>query len=137
MMIEMAPTHASQLMRPRVSMLEKMKPIMAAITTKTAVQREWVDKALKAIEILRMADPATKIRTRCTGLELRADQTTTALLTKTEGRAKDLVPNATKQHSADVVNSVDMGVAQLEDADHPVRPGGDGRNEQQNDDARN
>lgn len=61
-MMDTIPTHASQVMRPRVRMLPNMNPMTAATATKTAVHVPWADTAFNAMEILSMADPATKIQ---------------------------------------------------------------------------
>lgn len=61
-MIDPAPTHASQLMRASVWILENMNAIMAATATKIAVHTEWSDSALNAIEMLSMAEPETNIQ---------------------------------------------------------------------------
>lgn len=61
-MMQMTPTHASQVIRPSVWMLQKMKPMTAATATKTAVQAPWSESALRAMEILSIPEPATKIQ---------------------------------------------------------------------------
>lgn len=55
------PIHASQVIRPRVRMLEKANPAMAEMATKTAVQVACVETALKPIERLRIAEPLLKM----------------------------------------------------------------------------
>jgi hypothetical protein len=63
-MMQAAPTQAIQLMRPRVWMLETQKVTTAAIATKIAVQAPCSDRALSATEILSMAEPETKVKSR-------------------------------------------------------------------------
>ena len=62
-MMQTTPTHASHDMFPKVCTLEKAKPAIAAIATKTAVQVACVDTALRAIDKLSIAEPETKIKT--------------------------------------------------------------------------
>lgn len=62
-MIPTTPTHASQEIRCRVWMLENRKSIIAATATNTAVHVPWRESAFNAIEMLTIADPATKIQT--------------------------------------------------------------------------
>jgi len=56
----MAPTPimASQVIRPRVRMLDSMNTMTNATATKTAVQVLWLESALRQIEMLNIADPA-------------------------------------------------------------------------------
>lgn len=42
-------------------MLENRKPTTAATATKTAVHIGWSESAFKAIEMLSIPDPATKV----------------------------------------------------------------------------
>lgn len=72
-MMDKAPIQANQLILPRVSILEKINPMIAAITTKMAVQRAWVESALKAIEMLSRAEPATKMTTTACQSPLRPE----------------------------------------------------------------
>lgn len=58
-----SPTHASQVIRPRVRMLPRAKPMMADTATKMAVQAPWVEMAFRLIEIPRIPDPLMKIQT--------------------------------------------------------------------------
>lgn len=61
-MMQMTPTQASQVIRPSVWILQKMKPMTAATATKTAVQAPWSESALRAMEMLSIPEPATKIQ---------------------------------------------------------------------------
>lgn len=54
------PTHASQLIRLSVWMLAKSNPEMAATATKSAVQVPCSDTAFRAMDMLSIAEPATK-----------------------------------------------------------------------------
>lgn len=58
------PPHAIQVIWPRVWILPNKNPITAAMATKMAVQMEWVDKALRLIEMLSIPEPATKTQSR-------------------------------------------------------------------------
>ena len=60
--IQVKPVQASQLMRPRVWMLLSVNPMMAAMTTNTAVQAPCVDTAFRAMEEPSMPDPATNVQ---------------------------------------------------------------------------
>lgn len=60
--IQTIPTQASQLILPSVRMLARQKMAMAATATKTAVQVPCSDKAFNAMDMLSIADPATKIQ---------------------------------------------------------------------------
>ena len=60
-MMEPQPIHVRMAIFARVLMLLNVKPKMAPIRTKMAVQTAWVDKAFNAIDMLRIPDPATKI----------------------------------------------------------------------------
>ena len=62
MTMHASPIQASQLMRPRVRMLPKMKPQQAATATKTAVHVACDDTALRPMEIPSIPDPAMKIQ---------------------------------------------------------------------------
>jgi hypothetical protein len=55
------PVQATHVNLPKVRMLEKINPISAPTTTKTAVQAPCLDTAFRPIERLRMADPVIKI----------------------------------------------------------------------------
>lgn len=57
------PTHATQLIFPRVRTLAKVNPITAATATKTAVQAACTETALRPMERPRMPDPAMNIQT--------------------------------------------------------------------------
>lgn len=48
-------------------MLLNAKPKMAAMATKMAVQAACVDKAFSAIDMLKIPDPATKMKTAGSG----------------------------------------------------------------------
>jgi hypothetical protein len=67
MMIELQPTHAIRDKLARVLMLLNAKPKMAAMATKMAVQAACVDKAFSAIDMLKIPDPATKMKTAGSG----------------------------------------------------------------------
>ena len=57
------PAHASQDIRPRVWILPRQKPTMAATATKMAVQAPWDESAFRAVEIPKIPEPATKMQT--------------------------------------------------------------------------
>lgn len=61
--MDSVPTHASKLMRPRVWMLDKPKPITAAMATNAAVHREWSERAFREVEIPTIPEPATNVYT--------------------------------------------------------------------------
>jgi hypothetical protein len=54
------PTHASQLRRPRVRTLAKMKPMMAATATKMAVQAPWLDNAFNPMDTPSMPESSAQ-----------------------------------------------------------------------------
>jgi hypothetical protein len=56
-----SPTHANQVILPRVRILLKAHPKIAAIATKAAVQVTWVETAFNPIERLRIAEPLLKM----------------------------------------------------------------------------
>lgn len=60
--IQDTPIHASQLIRPRVRILAKTNPTIAATATKSAVHAPWFERAFKAVEMLIIADPAPKMK---------------------------------------------------------------------------
>lgn len=104
----MTPTHASQVIRPRVWILQKMKPMIAATATKTAVQAPWTDSALRAIEMLSIPEPATKIQSwlhiSFAGCSVRLR----TLLTEDISHTHHLLADPAKQQLADIVNTVDF-----------------------------
>jgi hypothetical protein len=55
------PTHASHVIRPRVRILLKPNPTIAATAANTAVQVAWLDTAFMPMDRLRMADALLKI----------------------------------------------------------------------------
>lgn len=57
-MMQKTPNSARAVIRPSVRMLESTKTMTKATATKTAVHTAWVDSALKAMEMLSMAEPA-------------------------------------------------------------------------------
>lgn len=57
------PTHAIQVMRPSVWILDSRNPITAATARKIAVHAPWADTAFKEIDIPSIPDPETKIQT--------------------------------------------------------------------------
>lgn len=61
--IQLTPTHAKAPIFARVRILDNVKPMTAATTTKTAVQTACFEMALSAIEMLSKADPETKVKT--------------------------------------------------------------------------
>jgi hypothetical protein len=61
--MQINPTQAMKLMRPRVRMLDNKKPVMAATPTKTAVHVPCEDTAFRPIEMPSIPDPATNIQT--------------------------------------------------------------------------
>lgn len=58
------PIQARALMRARVRMLERMKHMMAATATKTAVQAPCSERALSATEMLIIAEPLTIVKSK-------------------------------------------------------------------------
>lgn len=93
------------------------------------------------MDTLSMPEPATKIqsggRTRVSTMvpvgPLRCARL--GLLTEDIGAGEEVSTDATKQQLADVLDAVDLPVSQLEHANHVVRPGGDGGDGAQADDA--
>lgn len=57
------PTHAIQVMRPSVWILDSKNPTTAATARKIAVHAPWADTAFKEIDIPSIPDPETKIQT--------------------------------------------------------------------------
>lgn len=62
--ILIVPAQANHEMRPRVWMLPRENPTMAATATKMAVQAPWLERAFRAVAIPRIPEPATKIQKR-------------------------------------------------------------------------
>jgi hypothetical protein len=56
------PIQASQDIRFRVRILASSRARIAATAVKTALHVPWVETALRAIEVLIIPDPATKIQ---------------------------------------------------------------------------
>jgi hypothetical protein len=98
------PTHASHEMRPRVWMLPRPKPTMAATATNTAVQVPCVERAFKPVEIPRIPEPATKIQSS-RGLVVEVERVA-GRLTKSKDDTEELVSNTSKQLPADIVDTV-------------------------------
>jgi hypothetical protein len=60
-MMQGSPTHASQVIRPSVLILENPNPTMAAIAEKTAVHVACDETAFNPIERLRIAEALLKM----------------------------------------------------------------------------
>lgn len=117
-------------------MLLSTKPMMAATATKMAVQAPWAETAFKPIDMPSMPAPATKIQTGGPGQYREDDRPLIARRTENKHHTEKLAPDASKEQLADVVDAVDGSMAQLEDTDHVVGPGGDDGDGDQDDDAR-
>lgn len=61
-MMEVAPIQAKKPIRSSVLMLPNIKPMTAAHATNPAVHIACVERAFNEIEMLNMADPATKVK---------------------------------------------------------------------------
>ncbi|KAI6765942.1 hypothetical protein HG530_007012 [Fusarium avenaceum] len=136
-MILITPTHASQLMRPKVLMLESTKPSTAATATNTAVQAPWFETALRPIE--RPSMPAPETNTQSIKVSIFCDKTIAAVseLTDPHSKPKELPSNSSKHHSAGVINGINMTMSQLEDAHNPIGPRCNDSDRQQTDNTRN
>lgn len=62
MIIESAPIQAKKPILSSVLILPNINPMTAAHATNPAVQMACVESAFKEMEILSMADPATKVK---------------------------------------------------------------------------
>lgn len=62
--MQIAPTHASHEIRPKVRILEKMTVMIAAMATKMAVQIACMERAFRAMDTLSIAEPEQNVKTR-------------------------------------------------------------------------
>lgn len=126
MTMQNSPIQASQLMRPRVRMLPKMKPMAAATATNTAVHVACEEIALRPMEIPSMPDPAMKIQSRKRksvniGLHdaLKGGQ---KLLTNNKDNAEDFITDTMKHQLGRIVEAIHLGVALFECSNDVSRP---------------
>lgn len=61
-MMQTRPAQASQLIRPNVRILAKIKPAIAATTMNIAVQVPWEETAFSPMDTLNIAEPQTKVQ---------------------------------------------------------------------------
>ena len=118
--IPISPTQAIALIFANVWMLPSEKPMIAATATKTAVQAPWLDMALKEIDMPSIPDPATKIQSsRLLVLNGKILQLSVGL---TENKCASKYDSAwTAKHQIScIVDTIDLGVSQLEYANNIV-----------------
>jgi hypothetical protein len=126
--IKAKPTQASQLIRPRVRILARRKPEMAATATNTAVQVPWTDIALSPIEIPSIPDPATKIQSRMSQNPMHTwESHLSEPLTKAECDGKKLASDSSKHQISSIINAIDVAVVKLKDTDDVASPNSDTR----------
>ncbi|GMF77364.1 unnamed protein product [Aspergillus oryzae] len=129
-----SPTHASQVIWPRVRMLENMNPRIAATATKTAVHTPCVETAFRPMERPSIPEPDTKIQSNTLSAS-GFHYTWAASYTQAEGGPQKFTANTTKDERTNVVDAIDGTMTKFENTDHVIRPGRDHGNSNEADDA--
>jgi hypothetical protein len=123
-MMQTTPTHASQVILPKVCMLQKTKPMTAATATKTAVQAPWSESAFRAMEMLSIPEPATKIQSCLYISSAGWSVWERIVLTENISYTHYFLADATKQHLTNIVNAVYFWMPQFEGTNHVIWPSG-------------
>lgn len=134
MRMQTIPIQASQEIRLSVRTLARVIPMAAATATKTAVHVPWFETALNPIDRPSMPEPATVIQT---GARQWMELIGEGRLTQSESVTKNFFASTPEDLVADIIETVDVAVVELEHANHIVRPCGDGANQEQRNYARN
>lgn len=124
MRIHANPTHAIQVIRPRVLILENRNPTIPATARKTAVHAPCAETALSPIDRLSIPDPATKIQyTRSQNDMHKAfKEGREGRHTETKDSPKNLTTNRTKHQRTSIIDPVDFSMAEFENTHDVVRP---------------
>lgn len=116
-----APAAASQLSFDRVGIEVRHQATIAATATNTAVHVPWLEIALRPIDTLRMAEPATNIQSEKLIISTMNLRIRYWNLTEEEDNAKYFFSDPAKHDPAGIVNSIYFGMAQFEAPNDVVR----------------